>query len=101
MAGQTFFEWDPAKAEANAAKHGVTFEQAMSVFADPLALSVLDRAAPVGEERWITIGAAGPVGLLLVVHAHIEIDDNVAIIRIISARRPTRNERKQYEDDPN
>lgn len=91
VAGQTFFEWDPVKASRNLAKHEVSFEQAMGVFADPLALSVLDRTAPAGEERWITIGASGPAGLLLVVHTHVEIDDRIAIIRIISARRPTRN----------
>ena len=101
MPNQTLFAWDPAKAAANLAKHGVSFDAAMAVFTDPLALSVLDRAAPAGEERWITIGAAGPAGLLLVVHTHIEFGATPAIIRIISARRPTRNERKHYENDPN
>ena len=94
------FEWDPVKAVANLAKHGVSVDEAMAVFADPLALSVLDRTAPAGEERWITMGVAGLAGLLLVVHTHIEFDATTAIIRIISARRPTRNERKQYENEP-
>jgi uncharacterized DUF497 family protein len=94
------FDWDPVKAAANLAKHGVTFELAMRVFDDPLALSVLDRAAPAGEERWVTIGASVPAGLILVVHTHVELDQGAALIRIISARRPTRNEQRQYENEP-
>jgi uncharacterized protein len=73
----------------------VTFEQAMLVFDDPLALSKLDDDRSGGEERWITMGAAGQ-GLLLVVHTFIEWDDDIVAIRIISARRPTRRETTQY-----
>ena len=50
------FEWDPAKAASNAAKHGVTFEQALTLFRDPLVLSMLDRDSGANEERWITLG---------------------------------------------
>jgi uncharacterized DUF497 family protein len=99
MTNRILFDWDPAKAMAHAAKHGVPFEASMSVFGDPLALSVLDQTAPAGAERWETIGAAS-AGLRLVVHTHTAISDTAAIIRIISARRPTRNERKQYDNDP-
>ena len=99
MQDQILFEWDPAKAAANLARHGVSFEQAMAVFADRLALSVLDPMVPTDEGRWITIGAAGPAGLLLVVHTHSEVDAMTTIVRIISARRPTRNERRQYENE--
>jgi len=53
---QIQFLWDPVKAASNAAKHGVTFDEAMGVFADPLASSIADPASPSGEERWITIG---------------------------------------------
>ena len=95
------FDWDPEKARSNAIKHAVTFDQAMAVFDDPLALSVLDQTAPRGEERWITVGLAGSAGLVLVVHTHIEIGDDADAIRIISARRPTRKERSQYENEPN
>ena len=98
MAQRVLFDWDPAKAAANLAKHGVSFEDAMAVFADPLAVTVLDRFASTREERWVTIGA-GIGGLVLVVHTHIDVDADNAFIRIISARRPTRKERSQYEND--
>jgi hypothetical protein len=91
------FEWDPVKAASNRAKHGVTFEEAMTVFLDPLALSRLDAAYEGGEERWVTIGS-GPDRPLLVVHTHIELTDDTVAVRIISARRPTRREALQYEE---
>jgi uncharacterized DUF497 family protein len=62
------FDWDPAKAESNRRKHGVSFEDAMGVFSDPLALSVLDDESGQGEERWVTIGRNPASQLLLVVH---------------------------------
>ncbi len=92
------FDWDPAKALANRAKHGVSFEQAMGVFADPFALSRLDEDEQPVEERWVTLGLSGPGRPLVVVHTHVErIDDTIAI-RIISARRATRPETLQYEE---
>ncbi|MGD9966388.1 MAG: BrnT family toxin [Hyphomonadaceae bacterium] len=99
MASQIQFDWDPGKAAANRAKHGVSFEEAMGVFADPLAASILDPGSPAGEERWITLGLAAP-GLLVVVHTAVEITDDLTYIRIISARRATRRERKSYENEP-
>jgi len=92
------FDWDPAKARSNLAKHGVSFEAAMGVFADPLALSRLDDDQGPGEERWITLGLAAAGRLLLVVHTHIELSGDRIAIRIISARRATRREARQYED---
>lgn len=92
------FDWDPAKAESNRKKHGVAFEAAMGVFADPLALSVLDDESGQGEERWVTIGRNAASRLLLVVHTYIEVSAERAAIRIISARRPTRREVRQYEE---
>ena len=62
------FDWDPAKAASNAVKHGVTFEEAMTVFRDPLARSILDPDHGAGEERWITLGEASTGNLLVVVH---------------------------------
>ncbi|HEY3800764.1 MAG TPA: BrnT family toxin [Caulobacteraceae bacterium] len=90
------FDWDPRKAQSNLAKHGVSFEAAMGVFADPLALSRLDDEP--GEERWITLGLASAGRLLLVVHTHIEHSDDRIAIRIISARPATRREARQYEE---
>lgn len=70
----------------------------MLVFSDPLALSIPDPQPNVPEERWITMGMARPTLLLLVVHTHVEIDAEKVYVRIISARKPTRTERRQYED---
>ena len=70
----------------------------MSVFLDPLALSRLDEDQGGGEERWITLGQAREARLLLVVHTYIEIAQDHAAIRIISARRPTKRETRQYEE---
>jgi len=62
------FQWDTAKATANANKHGVTFEQAASVFLDPLALTVFDAAHSQDEERWWLLGHDANGILLLVAH---------------------------------
>jgi uncharacterized protein len=94
------FDWDPAKAASNAAKHDVTFEEAMTVFRDPLARSIVDPDPGAGEERWITLGEAATGNLLVVVHTWAEIDPDRSVVRIISARRPTRNEARQYREDP-
>lgn len=84
------FEWDDAKARANARKHGVTFEQARLAFSDCHALAVLDDREDYGEERFILLGAAE--GRLIYV-AYAERGER---IRIISARRATRHEQGIY-----
>jgi uncharacterized protein len=94
------FDWDPEKAASNAVKHGVAFDEAMTVFRDPLARSIFDPDDPAGEERWITIGAAATGNLLVVVHTWADRDAESSIVRIISTRRPTRNEARQYREDP-
>jgi uncharacterized DUF497 family protein len=94
------FDWDPAKAASNVAKHGVTFDEAMTVLRDPLALSILDPDSAPGEERWVTLGEADTGNRLLVVHTWADIDGEQSVVRIISARRPTRNEARQYREDP-
>jgi uncharacterized DUF497 family protein len=94
------FDWDPAKAAKNLAKHRVSFEEAMTVFLDPLALSRLDDAHGADEERWITIGLSRDINLMVVVHTYVEVDEDRVFIRIISARRPTKNEKRQYEKAP-
>lgn len=94
------FDWDPVKAALNIADHNVSFEAAMTVFGDPLALSRLDQDHGETEDRWITIGVDHGNSLLLVVHTHVELDEDHSYIRIISARKPTKHERRQYEQAP-
>lgn len=94
------FEWDLSKAISNFAKHGVTFEQAATVFLDPLAITVFDDAHSQTEERWFTMGQQAGGGLLVVVHTFQEQDSNIATVRIISARTATKQERRTYEDEP-
>lgn len=92
------FDWDPAKALANRGRHGVSFELAATVLRDPLAVSVYDVAHSETDERWITVGQAENGQLLVVVHTFDEIDAENAHVRLISARKATSHERRQYED---
>lgn len=91
------FEWDASKANSNFQKHGVSFELAATVFNDPLMLTIPDEEHSFSEERWITIGQAVNCKLILLVHTFIEINETVANIRIISARKATKHEQRQYE----
>jgi uncharacterized DUF497 family protein len=86
------FDWDPHKAVSNRRKHGVSFEDARTVFDDPLALFIADWEHD--EPRIIAIGTARSARILFVVSVELEDD----VIRIISARRATKSERKQYEE---
>jgi uncharacterized DUF497 family protein len=85
-------EWDPVKAEINLKKHQVSFEEASTVFDDPLFITFLDVEHSDDEERYITLGLSQRNRLLLIAHT-----DREEIIRIISARKATRNERRFYE----
>jgi uncharacterized protein len=87
------FEWDESKAESNEVKHGVSFGEAQTVFADPLALTGYDPDHSDDEDRYLTMGTSLD-GRLLVV-SHTDRDDR---LRIISARMANRKERKDYED---
>jgi hypothetical protein len=87
------YEWDPAKAAANAKKHRVSFEEAASVFLDVSALTFWDPDHSAGEDREITIGRSVQQRILFVAHAARK--DRV---RIISVRRATSRERRQYEE---
>jgi hypothetical protein len=91
------FEWDAAKATANLRKHGVSFETATRVFADPYALFEQDRIVD-DELRWQAIGVVDGVVMLMVAHAVQELD-GVEGIRIISARRANYKERRRYEEE--
>ncbi len=86
-------EWDPNKARINQRKHGVTFEEASTVFTDPLSLTIPDPLHSEIEERFIIIGQSMRQRLLVVVHT-----DRKDTIRIISARVANAHERKTYEE---
>lgn len=85
-------EWDDRKADANERKHGISFDEAVTALADPLALTITDDSS--GERRMATVGMSVCDRILIVVHFEIEEDS----IRIISARKATKRERKDYEE---
>jgi uncharacterized DUF497 family protein len=87
------FEWNDKKARLNKRKHKLTFEEASTVFGDPLSLTIPDTVHSVGEDRFITIGTSAKNRLIVVVYT-----DNEDVIRIISARQASANEKKQYEN---
>jgi uncharacterized protein len=90
------FAWDKAKAKRNLAKHRVSFDEATSVFSDPLAVSGADPDHSFGEARYISFGVSILGRLLVVCHTY-----KAGIIRIISARPATRLEKTIYEEDTN
>jgi hypothetical protein len=87
------FEWDRQKAAANLAKHKVSFEDAAAVFGDPLGRIVADPRHSAEEERLVLLGLSQGVGLLAVMYVQ-----RGEAIRIVSARRATRRERRNYEE---
>ncbi|MBN1316676.1 MAG: BrnT family toxin [Anaerolineales bacterium] len=89
------FEWDQIKANLNLQKHQVSFEEARTVFDDPLFITFLDIEHSLDEERYITIGFSQRNRLLLVAHT-----ERKETIRIISAREAMKNERRYYEESP-
>lgn len=92
------FEWDEPKNLSNQRKHGLSFEEAAQVFRDPMQVSFQDRIEN-GEERWQTLGLVRGVLLLLAAHTLREEGQASTVVRIISARRATRQERRLYEDE--
>ena len=86
-------EWDPRKAAANRRKHGVSFEEAATVFADEAALLIADPEHSDQEDRFVLLGLSATLRVLVVVHCYRETED---VIRIISARKATRRERGHY-----
>jgi len=88
------FEWDPNKDAENRKKHGLSFDEASTVFGDPLALTIEDPDHSLDEARFLTIGHSKSQALIVVAHTEQE-----GVIRIISAREPSRQERKQYESE--
>jgi len=86
------FEWDPAKAAGNLAKHGVSFEEGSTVFADPLGRIADDPRHSSGEPRYVLLGHSERQQLLAVMFT-----ERAETIRLISARKATRHERRAYE----
>ncbi len=87
------FEWDDAKAESNEQKHGVSFVEAMTIFADTLSLTGYDPDHSDDEDRYVTMGLSATGRLLIVAHT-----DRDQKVRLISARQASRAERRDYED---
>ena len=88
------FEWDAAKAAGNLRKHGISFDEASTVFADDLSATARDPDHSQGEMRMLTFGMSSGGRVLVVSHT-----DRSETVRIISARPATRYERKVYEED--
>lgn len=91
------FEWDPYKARHNLRKHKVSFERAAEIFLDPLAISIYDEEHSSDEDRWITIGKDQTNNVLVVIHTFHEENIDNCKVRVISARKATKKEIKQYE----
>jgi uncharacterized DUF497 family protein len=87
------FDWSATKASANLKKHGVSFEEAQSVFFDEFAVQFFDEENSEAEDRFLMLGMSGGARLLIVCHCE---RDEGNVIRIISARKATRNERDYY-----
>jgi uncharacterized DUF497 family protein len=90
------FEWDQTKAAINLTKHGISFEEAATVFGDPLSDTFDDPDHSADEQRFLIIGTSDRGRMLIVAHT-----DDGAAVRIISAREPTSAERKSYEENRN
>ncbi len=88
------FEWDPKKAASNLKDHGVSFDEATTVFGDILAMNMPDPDHSEGEQRFLVLGMSGASRLVVVSYA-----ERPPRTRIISARLATRHERRKYEND--
>jgi uncharacterized DUF497 family protein len=88
------FEWDPNKAKENIETHGISFDEASTAFGDTLSLAIYDPLHSEEEDRFILIGNSHRNRLLVIVHT-----ERAENIRIISARKATKKERKQYEEN--
>ncbi|MDD4854284.1 MAG: BrnT family toxin [Sulfuricurvum sp.] len=90
------FEWDSSKAKSNVVKHKIDFDSAVSVFKDKDAISIFDDEHSENEDRWVTIGMDCKTRRLVVVHTFIALDKDNCNVRVISARKATKNEQKIY-----
>lgn len=89
------FTWDPRKASADRKKHGITFEEAATVFLDEEALLIGDPDHSDDEDRFLILGLSSQIRLLVVCHC---LREDKGVIRIITARKATGNERRQYDE---
>jgi uncharacterized protein len=87
------FDWNPAKAASNLKKHGVSFEEAQSVFYDDFAIQFYDESHSSDEERFLMLGMSSGANILLVCHCE---RDGSNVVRIISARKATKQESSFY-----
>ena len=92
------FEWEIRKAKSNIRKHKISFERAATIFRDPNLLSIPDEIHSESEERWLTMGLDENGILLVISHTFANQSATVCKIRIISARKATKSEDKQYEE---
>jgi uncharacterized protein len=92
------FEWDPEKADTNFLKHGVTFEEATTVFKDRFAMTETDTAHSSDEERLLSLGMSELGRLLVVVHTDTELEGDI-VVRIISSRKAEARERAVFQED--
>jgi len=90
------FEWSIEKARLNQGKHDVSFEEAATVFTDPMALTIFAPDHSDREDRWITMGISNTGRLLIVIHTFRRENERTSLIRIISSRRAGRQEQKEY-----
>jgi uncharacterized DUF497 family protein len=91
------FRWDENKNKQNIRKHSISFEDAAEVFDDPLHISILDKRFDYFDERWITIGSLKKGSIIVVGHLYYLTENSDEIIKIITARKATKKEVKQYE----
>jgi len=90
------FEWDNKKATSNQLKHKISFQEAATIFRDINVLSMYDEDHSQYEERWISLGLSSNARLIVTSHTFMEINRDMNVIRIISARKATKNEIKHY-----
>ena len=95
---ETRYIWDEAKNRSNQKKHGISFEEAAQIFLDPFYISIHDRVVD-GEMRWQTFGMVRGHLILMVAHTLTDPDAQEEIVRIISARKSTKPERRHYENE--
>jgi uncharacterized DUF497 family protein len=93
------FEWSEKKAKENLKKHRISFEEAKTIFNDPLSITFLDEYHSLLEQRYISIGLSASSRLLLVAHTENQGAEEEKIIRIISSRKATPLERRRYEEE--